>query len=58
MEEGERRKEEEEKEVKAYRRWRKAEGEEEEERSGPNTGPIPCYHSKVHEKQIKIGDYI
>jgi len=29
-----------------------AEEEEDEERSRPNTGPIPCYHSKVHKKQI------
>ena len=29
-----------------------AEEEEEEERSRPNTGPIPCNHSKVHKKQI------
>ena len=43
--------------VEAYRRWRKAEWEEEkeaaeeEERSRPNTGPIPYYRSKLHEKQ-------
>ena len=43
--------------MEAYRRWRKAEGEEEkeavveeEERSGPNNGPIPSYNTARYSK--------